>query len=203
MFLKNKPDVLTKIQAQAKRPLKDAAAVNATRWKLFERLKAVGLPVECGSGGLTRFNRARRELPKTHWLDASCIGRSTPETLHIEGVFPLLIKATGHGSRQMCSMDKYGFPRTGPKQARFVQGFQTGDLVRAVVTSGVNSGTYVGRIAVRATGSFNITTKQGRRQGISHRFCTFLHKSDGYSYQKGVCSGQELAPTGAFHSSPG
>ena len=82
-------------------------------------------------------------------------------------------------------MNRYGFPRTGPKQVKFVQGFQTGDLIRAVVTAGVNVGTYVGRVAVRATGSFNITTRQGTVQGIGHQFCTFLHKCDGYSYGQG------------------
>jgi 5-methylcytosine-specific restriction endonuclease McrA len=65
-FLANKPDLLKKILAQAKAPLKDAAAVNATRWKLFERLKATGLPIECGSGGLTKYNRSMRELEKSH-----------------------------------------------------------------------------------------------------------------------------------------
>ena len=39
------------LQAQAKLPLKDAAAMNATRWALYERLKATGLPVETGTGG--------------------------------------------------------------------------------------------------------------------------------------------------------
>ncbi|GCF11532.1 hypothetical protein KDI_50960 [Dictyobacter arantiisoli] len=34
-FLKKKPEVLQRIQAQAKRPLKDAAAVNTTRWLRF------------------------------------------------------------------------------------------------------------------------------------------------------------------------
>ncbi len=48
------------VQAQAKKPLKEAAAVNATRWKLYETLKATGLPVEVGSGSLTKFNRIKR-----------------------------------------------------------------------------------------------------------------------------------------------
>ena len=43
-------------------------------------------------------------------------------------------------------------------------------------------GTYVGRVAVRASGSFNITTKEGTTQGISYRFCRLLQKSDGYQY---------------------
>jgi hypothetical protein len=38
--------VLKRILAQAKAPLKDAAAVNSTRWKLFNALKATGLPAK-------------------------------------------------------------------------------------------------------------------------------------------------------------
>ena len=57
VFLKNKPELLAKILKQAKASLKDAAAVNSTRWALFEALKATGLPVETGSGGRTKFNR--------------------------------------------------------------------------------------------------------------------------------------------------
>jgi 5-methylcytosine-specific restriction endonuclease McrA len=49
-FLKEQPQRLARVLAQAKAPLRDAAAVNATRWALYERLKAFGLPVECGSG---------------------------------------------------------------------------------------------------------------------------------------------------------
>ena len=184
-FLRKKPDLLKRIWAQAKAPLKDAAAVNTTRWELYRRLEAFGLPIECGSGGLTKYNRTTRELPKTHWLDAACVGKSTPEKLTALGVQPLLITANGHGCRQMCRMNKYGFPRTGPKEAKFVKGFQTGDMVKACVTSGKKTGTYVGRVAVRTTGSFNITTSQGTIQGISYKYCKAVHKMDGYSYQVG------------------
>ncbi len=187
-FLKKKPDLLKKILAQAKSPLKDAAAVNATRWELFRRLQALGLPIECGSGGLTKFNRSMRELPKTHWLDASCVGKSTPTTINAKGVQPLFIKACGHGCRQMCLSDKYGFPRTSAKGSKFVKGFQTGDLVKAIVTSGKKVGTYTGRIAVRATGSFNITTAKGTVQGISFKYCKSVHKMDGYSYVEKLCA---------------
>lgn len=76
-FLKKKPERLARIVAQARQPLKDAAAVNTTRWALFERLKETGLPVETGSGGLTKFNRTTRTIPKTHWSDAACVGRSS------------------------------------------------------------------------------------------------------------------------------
>jgi 5-methylcytosine-specific restriction endonuclease McrA len=184
-FLAHQPELLANLLTQAKAPLKDAAAVNTTRWVLYERLKGLGLPVEFGSGGLTKYNHTQRGLLKQHWVDASCVGKSTPQRLHIQGVIPLLITANGHGSRQMCLMDKRGFPRTKPKQAKLVQGYQTGDIVKAVVTSGKKMGVHVGRVAVRATGSFNITTLTGTIEGISHRFCRPLHRVDGYSYQYG------------------
>ncbi len=186
LFLSSKPELLKRILAQAQAPLKDAAAVNATRWALFAQLKATGLPVECGSGGLTKFNRTMRDLPKDHWIDAACVGKSTPERLSLGDVVPLLITAEGHGRRQMCLMDIFGFPRAKPKGRKKVKGFQTGDIVRAVVTKGCKAGTYVGRVAVRATGSFNITTKQGTIQGIGHRSCTAFHRCDGYSYEAGT-----------------
>jgi 5-methylcytosine-specific restriction endonuclease McrA len=185
-FLKNDPVRLARILAQMQRPLKDAAAVNATCWLLYERLKAQGLPLETGSGGLTKYNRTTRNLPKEHWIDAACVGRSTPAVLEVDRVLPLRIIATGHGCRQRCLMDTFGFPRTLPKQAKRVKGYQTGDIVRAVVPMGKKIGTYVGKVAVRTSGSFNITTARGVVQGISHRFCTPIHRSDGYRYEKGA-----------------
>ena len=107
---------------------------------------------------------------------------STPEKLKIEGVKPLAIHATGHGSRQMCRVDRFGFPRTKPKAQKRVKGFQTGDIVKAIVTKGLKIGTYIGRVAVRTSGSFNITTAFGTVQGISYRYCKLLHRIDGYNY---------------------
>jgi 5-methylcytosine-specific restriction endonuclease McrA len=185
-FLKDKPNVLKRILARAKGTLKDATAVNAIRWELFRRLQDLGLPLECSSGGRTKFNRLSQGLDKAHWIDAACVGKSTPPCLFVQRVVPLFITANGSGSRQMCRMDKYGFVRTGPKRAKRVKGFQTGDIVRAEVLTGNKVGTYVGRVAVRTTGSFNLTTKHGTVQGISHRFCTPLHRCDGYSYQAGA-----------------
>ena len=129
-----------------------------------------------------------------------CVGASTPATVQTQGIVPLLIAAKGHGCRQMCLMDKRGFPRTKPKGAKKAKGFQTGDMVRAVVTKGTKIGTYIGRVAIRSTGSFNIITTQKTVQGISHRFCAALHRCDGYSYQKGVRGFLPTAETGGVHS---
>jgi 5-methylcytosine-specific restriction endonuclease McrA len=83
-FLKEDPIRLGRILAHLKARLVDAAAVNATRWSLNEQLKTFGLPLECGSGGRTKYNRIKRGLAKTHWLDAACVGASTPQYHHVE-----------------------------------------------------------------------------------------------------------------------
>lgn len=182
-FLSQKPNILSRILKQCKRPLKDAAAVNATKWKLLNSLEAFGLAVETGSGALTKYNRTRQKLPKTHWLDAACVGESTPENLIVEVTKPLIITAKGRGSRQMVRPDKYGFPRTSPKlrQKRFF-GFQTGDIAKAIVTKGKKEGVYTGRVVIRKTGSFNIKTANQNVQGISYKYFKLIHKSDGYTY---------------------
>lgn len=207
VFLAGKPDLLAHLLAQAKTPLKDSAAINSTRWVFYERLKQEGVPLECGSGGQTAFNRRQRGLPKEHWIDAACVGRSTPRVLKMAGIVPLLITATGHGSRQKCNVNEMGFPCSKPKGAKKVKGFQSGDIVRATVITGTKQGRYVGRVLVRASGSFDIRTKHGRVQGISQRFCTLVHRSDGYNYKIGVRYGQanssQAALQGTRHSSPG
>jgi 5-methylcytosine-specific restriction endonuclease McrA len=191
-FLQGQPERLARILAQAQTLLKDAAALNSTRWELYRCLQALGLPVEVGTGGCTKWNRITRNLPKTHWLDAACVGASTPTHLSLKGVAPLLITANGHGSRQKCNVTKNGFPCSKPKGKRKVKGFQTGDIVKAIVTDGTKRGVYVGRVLVRASGSFDIRTKQGRVQGVSHRSCLPLHRCDGYSYLKGVAHSSPL-----------
>jgi hypothetical protein len=187
VFLAHKPDVLAMILKQAKAPLADAAAVNSIRWALYERLKTLGLPIECGSGGRTKFERTRQQLPKTHWLDAACVGASTPERLLIQEIIPLLIVAKGYGNRQLCGVNKYGFPVRHRKRQKVHHGYQTGDMIRAVVPIGLKTaGTHRGRVLSRATGSFDIETKCGRVTGVGYRYCHPLHHNDGYSYQKGL-----------------
>lgn len=180
VFLHNKPVVLQKIKAQAKRPLKDAAAVNSTRWELANKLKSTGLPVELSSGGKTKFNRIQHGIPKSHALDAACVG----EVGMLENweIPTLEIKCTGRGSYQRTRLNKYGFPRGYLMRQKAVHGFQTGDQVTSTVTKGKKIGTYTGRVAVRASGYFNITTEQGVVEGISHKHCRLIARNDGYGY---------------------
>jgi hypothetical protein len=167
------------VNAQAKAPLKDAAAVNATRWALFNRLKSIGPPIETGSGGLTKFNRTRRGLPKEHWIDAACVGKSTPEKIDIANVQPLYIKATGHGSRQMWTTDKYGFPKKHRTRRKYYMGFQTGDIVEADIPHGKYAGRHVGRVTIRQRPSFRLNGFD-----VHPKYLKRIHKADGYEYPK-------------------
>jgi 5-methylcytosine-specific restriction endonuclease McrA len=182
VVLVHEPARLARILKQAKTPLRDAAAVNATRWKVFEVLKSFGLPVETGTGGRTKYNRALQGYPKAHWIDAACVGVSGERVYLNPDLIPLRIRATGHGNRQMCGTDRYGFPIRHRTRQKHFFGFQTGDVVRAVITSGKKAGRYTGRVMVRATGNFKLKTDKGAVDGVHHRFLRTIHRKDGYEY---------------------
>ena len=171
------PARLARILAWAKKPLHDAAAVNSTRWALDRALRATGLPVHAASGGRTKWNRARSGVPKTHALDALCVGEASAVTGW--PATTLAIGCTGRGSYSRTRSDRHGFPRLRLTRVKQHHGFATGDLVRAVVPTGRKAGTHTGRVAVRASGSFNV----GRVQGINHRHVRLLQRADGYTYQ--------------------
>ncbi|NVZ11067.1 HNH endonuclease [Allochromatium humboldtianum] len=179
-FLKGRPVLLKQIQAQAQAPLQDAAAVNATRWALLNALKTTGLAVETGSGGRTKFNRTRLGIPKTHALDAACVG--AVDQLRDWNRPVLAIRATGRGAYRRTRTFNNGFPRAYLMRHKRVNGFQTGDWVRAEVPKGKKAGVHVGRVAIRRTGSFNVQTPGGTVAGISHRYCRLLQRADGYGY---------------------
>ncbi|MGK7900726.1 MAG: RNA-guided endonuclease IscB [Hormoscilla sp.] len=175
-FLKKKPEVLKRLLAQAKAPLKDAAAVNSTRWALFNRLKETGLTIETGTGGLTKYNRILQGLPKTHWLDAACVGKSTPR-LKISTTQPLLITCKGRGGRQKAALNKYGYPiRHNPLKP--IKGWQTGDIAKHKVHG-------IGRITPRSRGSFVLTKPDKTQKSVKPIDLKPVFRRDGYSYKWG------------------
>jgi hypothetical protein len=182
-FLAKQPERLRRILAQAKAPLKDAAAVNSTRWALHQRLRATGLPVEAASGGRTKWNRSRQHYPKAHWIDAACVGESGSAVRLDAGHGSLAIRSMGHGERQRARLNRHGFPVGHKAGAKRFLGFQTGDIVRAVIPSGKHAGTILGRIAIRFRPSFALHPNTGGKASDVHpRYLTLLQKSDGYVY---------------------
>ena len=180
-FLSKKPSLLKQILGQKKKSLSSCAAVNSTRWKLHEELRKI-LPTEVGSGGLTKYNRRRQKLQKTHWIDAACVGK-TPNLLIVTNQ-PLLISAKGNCNRLVIQMDKFGFPRQGYKPKHKVLSWNTGYLVNVV--GGKQAGLKNVRLkTVRYKGNFDIKLSKGKVISVSRNHIIPVHRADGYSYSFG------------------
>ena len=179
-YLADDPKRLIHILSHTKTSLKDAAAVNTMRIALVDTLEQTDLPIETATGGRTKYNRTVLGVPKSHSLDAACSGSLS--SLYNWDIPVLNITATGRGSYQRTRTDAQGMPKGYLIRKKKVFGFQTGDIVEALVPEGKKTGKYVGRVAVRASGSFNIQTSAGTIQGISWKYCTLCSHADGYNY---------------------
>lgn len=174
------PKRRARILASTRRPLRDAAAVNSTRRALKLALEATGLPVYTGTGGQTKFNRTRLGLPKTHCVDALVVG--DVDTVRGSVAPERVMKQVGRGKYARTASDKYGFPRLRMTRVKRHYGFATGDIARAVVPTGKKAGTHFGRVAVRASGKFNITTSAGIVTSINHRRFTLVQRGNGWTH---------------------
>ncbi|WP_338683577.1 RNA-guided endonuclease IscB [Streptomyces acidiscabies] len=166
------------ILKRAKVPLRDTAAVNATRSALWRALDQ-RMPTYTASGGRTKWNRTRTGLPKTHTLDALSVGELDTVTAWPRTV--LIVGATGRGTYARTRTDKHGFARLRLPRVKQFFGFATGDLVRAFVPAGKNAGTHTGRVAVRSSGSFAVRTASGLYTA-RHKYFRLLQRADGYAY---------------------
>lgn len=160
---------------------KDAAIVQSARNYMIKEITNIIPDTKSYEAWLTKYNRDELGLPKEHYYDALSVGK-IPNNFNFVTDNVLVISAKGRGSRQMCSMDRYGFPRTSAKASKSVKGFQTGDIVKAIVTRGSKQGEYLGKVAVRTNGYFNIQTKNQVIQGIGYKYCHLIQRGDGYSY---------------------
>ena len=176
-YLAHDPKRLEKIRRQLKVPLKDAAAVNATRNRLFTEPLKTGLPVATGTGAQTKMNRLRLGIPKTHALDAACVGDVV--SISAEDRPTLQVSCTGRGRYARTRPDKYGFPRLYLSRSKKAFGFQTGDIAR--IHNRRENKTEVGRVVIRQRGRFIIACVSGPLD-LSYRQCLKIQSADGYEY---------------------
>ena len=173
----------------AKKPLKDAQAVNTIRWKIVETLKATGLPVIFGTGGKTKWYRKQAGLPKTHYYDAACVaGVAKSSTSHSV----LAIRAVGYGHRG--DLGDYQTKQKAPgfkssyKRIEHSGGFQKLDTVEMTT----KNGKFVGCINTfdntpagkpqKLRIKNNWTDGDGRKAGNINQLRR-IQKRDGYAYQ--------------------
>jgi hypothetical protein len=188
-FLADRPAVLARVLAQADAPLRNAAAVNTTRWALYRALPTTGLTVRCGTGGRTSWTR-HHTLDALHVGELDCVA-SWPSRV-------LVVAATGRGSYCRTRTDSFGFPRLRLPRTKRLHGYQTGDLVRAIVPRGKHAGTHTGRVAVRTSGIHTVQTSSGRFD-TSHKHLRLLQRADGYAYTIKA----EAPPSRTLRAGPG
>ncbi|NES84582.1 MAG: HNH endonuclease [Moorea sp. SIO2B7] len=174
-FLRKKPQIRSLILKQAKTSLRDAATVNATRWKLFNSLKETGLIATIGSGGQTKFNRTTRKLPKAHCIDAACVGEVG--IVEFKTQQPLQAICRGQGGRQKAAVNKYGYPiRYNPLKP--IKGWCSGDIGKNLETG------EVGRVNPRSkSNSFNFTVTGKKAKSIHVSKLRLVQRKDGYTYK--------------------
>ena len=160
---------------------KDAAIVQSARNYMVKEITKIVPDTTTHEAWITKYNRDQLGLSKQHYYDALSVGE-IPNNFVFYTDKVLQISAKGRGKRQMCSMDRYGFPRTSPKGSKSVKGFQTGDMVKAIVPKGLKQGIYLGKVAVRSSGKFDIRTKTKIIQSIGFKYCHIIQRCDGYSY---------------------
>ena len=160
---------------------KDAAIVQSARNYMVKEITKLVPATTTYDAWMTKYNRDGLGLPKEHYYDALSVGE-IPASFNFLIDKILQISAKGRGSRQMCRVDRYGFPRTSAKASKSVRGFQTGDIVKAIVPKGLKKGVYLGKVAVRSSGQFNIQTKAKTIQGIGFEYCHVVQRCDGYLY---------------------
>lgn len=163
---------------------KHASIVQSARNYMIKEITKIIPDTTAHDAWLTKYNRDELGLPKEHYYDALSVGEDLPKFNFLTDKV-LQISAQGRGSRQMCRVDKYGFPRTSAKASKSVKGFQTGDIVKAVVPKGLKrEGEYFGRVAVRSNGGFDIKMNKDTIQGIGYKYCRIIQRCDGYLYNQ-------------------
>lgn len=140
----------------------------------------------------TRYRQARflnREIPKGWKFNRTCVYcQKTGVPLEIEHIIP---KSRG-GTNRVSNLTIACKPCNDKKGSKTAKEFGFSEVekqcknslkdVRAIVLKGKKLGKYTGKVAVRASGSFNITTRGGTIQGIGWKNCKMLQKVDGYAY---------------------
>jgi HNH endonuclease len=182
-FLIGKPAVLNQLLQQVKQPLKDAAAVNATRFAIVKMAKNLCESVKCWSGGRTKFNRCSQGLEKSHSIDAACVGESGA-SIKLLTSQPLIVACTGHGNRQARRVNTSGFPAVAIAKAVFTH-VKAGDIVKILLSKdrkNVLAGTYTARVKTPTTKGCEVLINGCRVAVSTMKDIQFVHHSDGYSY---------------------
>ncbi|MBW4669396.1 MAG: HNH endonuclease [Cyanomargarita calcarea GSE-NOS-MK-12-04C] len=202
---------IDKILKQRTSPLSSAAAVNSTRFAIVDAAKRHNSNVLCWTGGRTKMNRCQQGFPKSHSIDAACIGESGSQIKFLT-TQPLIVEAKGHGTRQSRRTNDKGFPaitvktdkKTGEKTTstvapkRSYKHIQAGDIIKFELkkdsktcsdkkkaiesTVKVKAGWYTARVKTPTPKGFEVKIGEHRVTVSSMVGVKFIYRNDGFSY---------------------
>jgi 5-methylcytosine-specific restriction endonuclease McrA len=164
------------IQAQAKAPLTDAAAVNATRWALYRRRSRMDCPWRRGQGGAPSGTARAAGCPRPTGATRPVSERARPRRCTWRGCARWESRPRGTARGSSAGRTATGSPRV-TVRAKCSFGMRTGDIVRAVQPRGMYAGTHVGRVTIRQRPSFRVNGHD-----FHPRLLTVLQRTDGYDY---------------------
>lgn len=174
--------IADRVLRQTKAPLKDAAAVNATRNKIVVTM-AAHRPVETATGAQTKMNRIKLGLPKDHDIDAACVG-NTP-SLEFLSDRAIHVYCKGQGGRQRCQTDEYGYPQK-HRPLRPIHGYQSGDIAEIFIEPSKrrkHSGSYVGKLYPYTGNRGELILSSGERVSLNQsQIVRVVHRKDCYAY---------------------
>ncbi len=205
---KNRIDNVLK---QRTSPLSCAAAVNSTRFAIVDAAKRHNSNVLCWTGGRTKMNRCQQGFPKSHSIDAACVGESGNQIKFLT-TQPLIVESFGHGTRQSRRTNDKGFPaitvktdkKTGEKitstiaPKRTYKHIQAGDIIKFELkkdsktysdknkgiesTVKVKAGWYTARVKTPTPSCFEVKIGEHRVTVSSMVGVKFIYRNDGFSY---------------------
>lgn len=188
-FLSGKPDLLKRVLAEAPKPLDSGSAVNSTRYAIVEIAKNLCDHVKCWTGGRTKYNRVNQELPKSHSIDAACVGESGSKIKLLVNQ-PLIVESKGHGTKRARRANHKGFPALNkdnqpikPK-TRYTH-CVAGDMIKFRLDKDrktVKAGIYKGRVKTPTPKGFEVKINECRVSQKMNYLIRFMHRNDGYNY---------------------
>jgi hypothetical protein len=173
--------VFLHVMAQAQKPRKNAALGHTTHERLYDQLKTIGLSDERGTEARWKMQRIQHDLPQEPYDDALCLAENTPDAFVALADYVQIWIAHGRATRQMCDTGQHGLSaRHRSRRTQYV-GFQTGNLIQAVVLRGEYARTWTGRVSIPGSGSFD-TSIDGQKcaQAVLYRYCRTVQRNDGW-----------------------
>ena len=131
----------------------------------------------------TRYRKCRFDRSKpSGWLPPSLMSRVHNIMTWVERLLRICPITAISGDWAWEPPNMHDLPIRHRTRCKRFYGFQTGDMVRAILPSGKFAGTHVGRLTVRKTGVFEINTSKSKVAPVRHKYCQSVHKNDGYMY---------------------